>query len=146
MSHIHGIRCPLCDEAGGELVWQDARLRVIVAHEPDYPGFCRVIWRDHVAEMSDLAAEDAEHVMRTVLRVERVLREVMAPAKINLAALGNQVPHLHWHVIPRYADDAHFPSPVWAPKRRTVPEALFAQRLELAARLPDALRAALGAA
>jgi diadenosine tetraphosphate (Ap4A) HIT family hydrolase len=28
------------------------------------------------------------------------------------------VPHLHWHVIPRFADDAHFPDPVWASRRR----------------------------
>jgi diadenosine tetraphosphate (Ap4A) HIT family hydrolase len=146
MSHIHGIGCPLCDEAGGELVWQDGRLRVIAAHEPEYPGFCRVIWQDHVAEMSDLAAEDAAHLLRIVLVVERVLRDIMQPSKINLAALGNQVPHLHWHVIPRHADDAHFPSPVWAPKRRTVPDDLLARREAVAARLPEALRAALGAA
>jgi diadenosine tetraphosphate (Ap4A) HIT family hydrolase len=42
----------------------------------------------------------------------------MQPDKINLASLGNVVPHLHWHVIPRFADDAHFPSPIWASPQR----------------------------
>jgi len=42
----------------------------------------------------------------------------MQPTKINLASLGNVVPHLHWHVIPRWADDTHFPDPIWAPARR----------------------------
>jgi diadenosine tetraphosphate (Ap4A) HIT family hydrolase len=50
--------------------------------------------------------------------VESVLRELLAPDKINLAALGNMVPHLHWHVIPRFADDRHFPDAVWAAARR----------------------------
>jgi diadenosine tetraphosphate (Ap4A) HIT family hydrolase len=47
-----------------------------------------------------------------------MLRRLLQPTKVNLASLGNQVPHLHWHVIPRFADDAHFPDPVWAPRRR----------------------------
>ena len=46
------------------------------------------------------------------------MRRVLRPAKINLASLGNVVPHLHWHVIARFADDACFPAPIWAPARR----------------------------
>jgi diadenosine tetraphosphate (Ap4A) HIT family hydrolase len=42
------------------------------------------------------------------------LRNLLNPAKINLASFGNQTPHLHWHVIPRFQDDRHFPQPVWA--------------------------------
>jgi diadenosine tetraphosphate (Ap4A) HIT family hydrolase len=110
--------CPLCAAAGEDVLWQDARCRVILAGDVDYPGFCRVIWGQHVREMSDLAPADREHFMVVVYRVERALRALMAPDKINLASLGNQVPHLHWHVIPRFADDAHFPDPVWAAKRR----------------------------
>jgi len=63
-----------------------------------------------------------------------VLRDTLQPDKINLASLGNQVPHLHWHVIPRFADDAHFPDPIWAAARRegqmhTVDLAALMQRL-----------------
>jgi diadenosine tetraphosphate (Ap4A) HIT family hydrolase len=50
--------------------------------------------------------------------VERALRAVMQPHKINVASLGNLTPHLHWHVIPRYEDDPHFPRPVWAERLR----------------------------
>jgi diadenosine tetraphosphate (Ap4A) HIT family hydrolase len=46
--------------------------------------------------------------------LERCLRQHVSPDKINLASLGNQVPHLHWHVIARFAWDSHFPAPVWA--------------------------------
>ena len=59
-------------------------------------------------------------LMRVVNVVERVLREVLHPAKINLAALGNVVPHLHWHVIARFDWDSHFPAPIWGQAQRTV--------------------------
>ena len=112
--------CPLCSDTGGELVWRDDRLRVILADEPLYPGFTRVVWNAHVAELSDLVDADRARLLDALVRVERVMREVLSPAKINLASLGNQVPHLHWHLIARWPDDAHFPAPVWAatdPKR-----------------------------
>lgn len=114
--------CPLCNGPGGELVWQGADHRVILADEPRHPGFCRVVWTAHVREMSDLEAADSARLMATVLTVERVLRACLAPDKVNLASLGNVVPHLHWHVIPRWADDSHFPDPVWAPARRASPD------------------------
>lgn len=80
----------------------------------DYPGFCRVVWRSHVGEMSDLAGPDRRHLMALVFATESALRRLYAPAKINLASFGNLVPHLHWHVIPRFRDDPNFPAPVWA--------------------------------
>jgi diadenosine tetraphosphate (Ap4A) HIT family hydrolase len=52
--------------------------------------------------------------MRAVFAAEQALREVIAPAKINLASLGNRVPHLHWHVIARDAEDRYFPDSVWS--------------------------------
>jgi diadenosine tetraphosphate (Ap4A) HIT family hydrolase len=121
-------------------VWQGADHRVILADEPRHPGFCRVVWTAHVREMSDLPPADAARLMATVLTVERVLREQLAPDKINLASLGNVVPHLHWHVIPRWRDDSHFPDPVWAAQRREPP----ARALDRAALLA-ALHAALAA-
>jgi diadenosine tetraphosphate (Ap4A) HIT family hydrolase len=60
--------------------------------------------------------------MNAVLATERALRKALQPDKINLASLGNLVPHLHWHVIPRWRDDSHFPAPIWAaPQRTAVP-------------------------
>ena len=80
-----------------------------------------MVWTAHVREMSDLAPADAARLMSTVLSVERVLRAQLSPEKVNLASLGNVVPHLHWHVIPRWHDDSHFPDPVWAAQRREAP-------------------------
>lgn len=110
--------CPLCRSDAGTVLWRDALCRIVLANEPDYPGFLRVILNTHVSEMTDLPAADRQTLMRVVFATEAALREVMAPGKINLASLGNVVPHLHWHVIPRFADDATFPDAIWAAPRR----------------------------
>lgn len=117
--------CELCAQAGGQLVWQDELIRVVLVEEPDYPGFCRVILQRHVAEMSDLESGEQARIMDAVFSVERVLRAVLQPDKINLASLGNMTPHIHWHVIPRFRHDAHFPNPVWGQRQRqTQPAAI----------------------
>jgi len=110
--------CVFCREDGGDVLWQDDTLRVVLADEHDYPGFCRVIWNEHVAEFSDLDAAGRDRVMKVVYAVERAMRRILQPAKVNLASLGNMVPHVHWHVIPRFADDASFPDAIWAAPRR----------------------------
>lgn len=78
--------------------------------------------------------------MRVVYAVERAVRRVMQPNKVNLASLGNMVPHVHWHVIPRFSNDAHFPQPVWAPRQRSVSEALLRTRAAQASLLHNAVR------
>jgi len=110
--------CELCDSAAGEPLWQDELCRVVLVADRDYPGFCRVILKRHVSEMTDLDVEARQRLMQVVFATEQALRQLMQPAKINLASLGNMTPHLHWHVIPRFADDKHFPGSVWGEAHR----------------------------
>ena len=117
------MSCPLCAEDGGAPVWRGERLRVIRAQEAGFPAFYRVVWTVHVAEFSDLAATDRVHCMEAVTMVEQALRQHLSPTKVNIAALGNMVPHLHWHVIARFDWDSHFPAPVWATAQRPSPAA-----------------------
>jgi diadenosine tetraphosphate (Ap4A) HIT family hydrolase len=112
------MNCELCTTPGGTFLWEDPRCRIVQADEPGYPGFCRVIWKSHVREMTDLSLADRLHCMNVVFAVERAMRDALSPAKINLASLGNFVAHVHWHVIPRFTDDPHFPQPVWATRQR----------------------------
>ncbi|MBH1957895.1 MAG: HIT family protein [Burkholderiales bacterium] len=118
--------CPLCEADGGLLVFRNHDLRIIQADEAGFPAFYRVVWNRHVAEFSDLSATERQICMHAVARVEQVLRSELQPAKINLAALGNMVPHLHWHVIARFDWDSHFPAPVWGAPQRPVDEAQVA--------------------
>jgi diadenosine tetraphosphate (Ap4A) HIT family hydrolase len=134
-----GANCPLCDGPGGRVVFQAPRWRLVHAGEPGFPAFYRVVWQAHVREFSQLPRQERMACMDAVTAVEGTMLRHLQPDKVNLAALGNVVPHLHWHVIGRFAWDSHFPAPVWAQAQR----ADDAQRLQaLAARLP-ALEAAL---
>lgn len=116
------------------MLWQDEFCRVILAGEADYPGLCRVILNRHVREMTDLSRAEQTRLLSVVMTVEAALREIMAPDKINLASLGNVVPHLHWHVIPRYSDDKHFPEPIWGQARRDAAPRFAGAALEEALR------------
>lgn len=135
--------CLLCQEDGGELVLSNSLLRVVLPHEPDYPGFVRVILNRHVVEMTDLDVDERDQVMRVVWCIEGVVREVMEPHKVNVASLGNVVAHVHWHIIPRYADDRHFPAPIWAAPTRHICPMDHVRRQTLAGMLPNSLRMAL---
>ena len=112
------MECELCRNDGGALIWRGEQCRVVRVDEPGYPGFCRAIWNAHVAEMTDLSDAERAYFMRVVFGLETALRELLGPDKINLASLGNITPHLHWHVIPRFRDDPHFPNPVWSAAMR----------------------------
>ncbi|MFD2270592.1 HIT family protein [Undibacterium arcticum] len=125
------ITCELCTELGAEIIYQGKEWHVVMVDDVHYPGFCRVIWNDHVKEMTDLTPAQRNSLMDAVWQVEQAVREVMQPAKINLATLGNKVPHLHWHVIPRFSDDAHFPLPIWAEPKRLATPAMLASRQAL---------------
>lgn len=109
--------CVLCREPGGRILVETTQWRIVLATEADalsFPGFTRVIWQAHTREMSSLSAPDQTTFMTLVFSVESLMLKYLNPHKVNLASLGNMVDHLHWHVIPRWQEDSHFPRPVWA--------------------------------
>ena len=117
MSSVHLPGCELCETDGGEILFRHPDYRIVRVTGIDgetYRGFCRVIWQHHVKEMSDLKPAARNQFMAAVFTLEAALRNALQPDKINLASLGNMTPHLHWHVIPRFRDDATFPQPIWA--------------------------------
>jgi hypothetical protein len=101
--------CPLCEGPGGTVVFQGPRFRLVRADEPGFPAFYRLVWTGHVPLC-----------MAAVAEVELALRSHLRPDKVNLAALGNAVPHLHWHIVARFAWDSHFPGSVWAGAQREI--------------------------
>ncbi|RJG04996.1 HIT family protein [Noviherbaspirillum cavernae] len=131
--------CELCAQLGGEVVYRNDQYRVVLVDDAHYPGFCRVIWNGHAQEMTDLPAADRTVLMDAVWQVEDAVREIMHPDKINVASLGNMVPHVHWHVIPRFTSDAHFPNPIWGEVRRTPDSADLSRRRALLPRLRAAI-------
>jgi diadenosine tetraphosphate (Ap4A) HIT family hydrolase len=138
--------CVLCaGEEGAVLVHRSAAWRVIRPVDAAFPACYRVVWNRHVAEFSDLGAAERVECMQAVATIEQVLRQALAPTKVNLASLGNAVPHLHWHVIARFEWDSHFPQAVWGSAQRSVQpaaqERLGVSLAELDTRVAAAVRA-----
>ena len=115
--------CPLCEGAGGHVVFEGRKFRVIRCDEAGIAAFYRVVWMEHIPEFSQLSADDRRLCMDAVVSIEESLREHLSPDKVNLAALGNAVPHLHWHVIARFKWDSFFPGSVWSARLREAPQA-----------------------
>lgn len=140
--------CELC-EGRGETIWRDALCRVVrVGGEEGkaFAGFCRVVWNAHIAEMTDLSPADQRHLMNVVFATESALRTLLRPDKINLASLGNVVPHLHWHVIPRWRDDSHFPQSIWSEAKRAASLRPGTDNAALAAHIAEFLSAEVSGA
>ncbi len=115
------------------MIWADAHWRVIRVADADFPAFYRVIHQRHVGEFSQLDESRRLRCMQLLSVIERCLLAQLHPTKINLAALGNMVPHLHWHVIARFDWDSHFPQPIWGVRQRdVVPAASSRLAVELA--------------
>ncbi len=134
--------CPLCsadDDENVHPVARSAEWRVVrVLDNPDHPAFWRVIWNGHTAEMTDLEPLQRSALMKVVYAVEAVVRRELQPFKVNLASLGNMIPHLHWHVVARWQDDPHFPQPIWGARLR---EPAQAHLMRLEVQLPQVDRA-----
>ena len=111
------MACPLCTPVNENDIKSNKLFRVILVDE--IPGFVRIILNKHIAEFSDLSMDEYFEVMKEVYRIETIIRETINPDKINVASLGNYVPHLHIHIIPRYKDDCWFPDSIWSETHRS---------------------------
>jgi diadenosine tetraphosphate (Ap4A) HIT family hydrolase len=112
------LSCDLCETSGGVIIWRDTDWRLVRVLDPNFPGFYRLISHRHVAEFSELSLEERQRCMALLVWVEAVVIQHLQPIKMNLASLGNVVPHVHWHVVARFDWDSHFPSPIWAAAQR----------------------------
>ncbi len=77
--------CELCESPGGEVLHQGSQFRVVLVGDENYPGFCRVIWRDHVKEVTDLSELDRMLLMDVLWQVEHVVRD-LRPSGLNPSA------------------------------------------------------------
>ena len=87
--------------------------RVLLINDATYPWLILVPQRPGLRELHDLSADDLAQVTAEIVRVSEAMERLFQPDKMNVAALGNQVPQLHIHVIARFEDDPAWPKPVW---------------------------------
>ena len=114
------MACPACDRlariarnADPEFVATLSESHVVLADEQLYRGYCILFLRDHAEHLSDLSLERQGRIWDDVARVATAVRKVVEPVRLNSASLGNFVTHVHWHVIPRHADDPEPLHPIW---------------------------------
>jgi diadenosine tetraphosphate (Ap4A) HIT family hydrolase len=122
----------MCDRyggSGGELHIADLDLSRVFLHEDQFfPGYVLLVLRRHVTELYDLSATERATLMEEVSRVAQALARVFRPVKMNYELLGNLVPHIHWHLVPRLATDPGLRGPFWAVEHRPAPLAPAAAR------------------
>ena len=112
--------CPLCDKVakfgelpGDEVVWQFPRSIAFLGPWEYYTGYCILVSRHHASELGQLTDEHRRGYLDEMCLLARAIEECFRPHKLNYELLGNQVPHLHWHLFPRSADDPDRLRPVW---------------------------------
>ena len=110
---VDGTDCPICrastDEAENDLDFYVARLPLSIvrlSRNQRAPGYTLVYCSRHVVEPHELSAEERREFFEDIVAVGRALQQIYQPLKLNFQMLGNTVPHLHCHVIPRYRGDA----------------------------------------
>ena len=130
MQKVEG--CAHCAGVNEDRLWEGDLFRIVLVHNSGFEGWCRVVLHEHVAELTDLDVDQRQAVLAAVIALEEALRAELQPTKMNIAALATGMPHLHFHLIPRFSDDPTFPEPVWLPPVRTSARALpegFAGRM-----------------
>ena len=118
MKSLNSDNCALCSSHKYPIIWANDLLRIVLINDQNYRGYCRVDLINHIKEMSDLDEATRNEFMGVIFQMEKIVKEYLQPDKINLASLGNITPHLHWHIIPRYLSDNHFPDSIWSEKQR----------------------------
>ncbi|TWT44234.1 HIT domain protein [Phycisphaerae bacterium RAS1] len=148
---IDGTGCPMC-RANDAATADDPALvaacpsgRILLQDDAAFRGYCILVFPRHLTELFELSILERKQFMKDVTALAAAVHAVCRPAKLNYAILGNEVPHLHGHVIPRYADDGWWGRPIWArPKeaRLPLPPEQFHSLRDL---LREALRSTRGA-
>jgi len=114
------VDCPFCRKLDTletlppeEVVWQFPHSVALLGPWQYYHGYCILVARQHATELSRLPEVDRRAYLDEMCLLARAIEECFQPHKMNYELLGNQVPHLHWHLFPRYAHDPDTLRPVW---------------------------------
>jgi diadenosine tetraphosphate (Ap4A) HIT family hydrolase len=133
--------CPLCDagkRAG--VIAELSETWLLLGENQGCPGWCVAVLKEHCEHMAELPVERQLRVFEDVARAAAAVRAVFGPVRVNYECLGNVVPHVHWHVIPRHAGDPTPRETVWGwPAERLHGQMTDGERQELVEKLRGAL-------
>jgi diadenosine tetraphosphate (Ap4A) HIT family hydrolase len=114
------MSCPLCERIKQTnlgkypyLIHEFEHSYLMLGEHQFYPGYCVVVLKDHIKEMTDIPAAVQEKFFRELMHSSKAIELAFKPDKMNMCSLGNVVPHVHWHFFPRFKEDAQFFDPPW---------------------------------
>lgn len=113
-----------------ELVWQFPHSVALLGPWQRFTGYCVLVSRTHAAELSRLPDTYRREFLDEMCLLARAIETEFRPRKMNYELLGNQVPHLHWHLFPRLADDLDPLRPVWFALDRAEKDEVERRRLQ----------------
>lgn len=111
------IECPMCHRWNDDEDLRIAELQhscLILNRDQFFPGYTLLFTKNHVTELFDLDKTVRSELMEEINLTASALFKAFSPTKINYELLGNMVPHMHWHIVPRFATDALWPRPIWS--------------------------------
>ena len=107
-----GAECPMCpDSNGADVIGELPSGRVHLQNDGDYKGYCILVFKRHAVEIQDLTQEERAQFIEDLSKVSSAVAEICKPAKLNTSMLGNMVPHLHCHIMPRYPENSDWGHP-----------------------------------
>jgi diadenosine tetraphosphate (Ap4A) HIT family hydrolase len=113
-----------------EVLWRFPYSVALLGTWQYYHGYCVLVARRHATELSDLVDHERGAYFDEMVLLARAIEQGFQPLKLNYELLGNQVPHLHWHLFPRYDADADRLKPVWLALDRAEHDPAERRRLE----------------
>lgn len=134
--------CVMCGKYGGAgplLIAELGTSRAFLHEDQFFPGYVLLVLRRHATELYQLEAGERGAHLEEVSRVAEALARVFRPVKMNYELLGNQVPHIHWHLVPRLPTDPDLLSPIWRVDHQPAPlaPAMARERIESIRRALD---------
>jgi diadenosine tetraphosphate (Ap4A) HIT family hydrolase len=129
-SRKQGQGCVFCADLSANSFYRGRTSEALLERKAVAAGHTAVVFRGrHVASLMDLSADELADYWRDIQDVGRLIEQVFNPCHMNYLLLGNTVPHLHVHIVPRYLDDAAPERPLpW--NAAPVPEELYAERFQ----------------
>ena len=128
--------CPFCQKLSApdswpaaDVVWGFPHSVAVLGPWQFFTGYCVLVSREHATELNQLGPNRGAF-LEEMATLAQAIEECFHPHKLNYELLGNQVPHLHWHLFPRSADDPDRLRPVWFALEKADADAAEKRRLE----------------
>lgn len=113
--------CPFCERWNHEPELRIAEFNysyLCLNRDQFFPGYCFLFTKEHLTDFSCLDKAVQYGMIDEITTVSKALQNLFTPDKINYELLGNMVPHIHWHIVPRFKTDSLWPRPIWSETRQ----------------------------